>query len=64
MMVKMDPPPRPMLWGFTSDVQIKAAMAASAAEPPFFSMSLHTTTPAHRFTQRTHKIIQNLYRTQ
>lgn len=39
-MVKIRPPPRPMLCGFRTDVQIKAAIAASTAEPPRFKMSL------------------------
>lgn len=38
--VKMAPPPRPMLCGFTREVQSSAAMAPSTAEPPDCRMSL------------------------
>lgn len=38
--VNMEPPPRPMLCGFISEVQSSAAMAPSTAEPPFLIMSL------------------------
>lgn len=38
--VKTAPPPRPMLCGFTTEVQSSAAMAPSTADPPDRRMSL------------------------
>lgn len=40
----IDPPPIPMLWGLTKDVHRRAAMAPSAAEPPCWSMLLEKKT--------------------
>lgn len=47
-MVKMAPPPKPMLCGLTKLVQSRAAMAASTAEPPSRSMSLRTEETSHK----------------
>lgn len=43
LMVNMDPPPMPMLWGLTTDVHRRAAMAPSTADPPCWSMLLENT---------------------
>lgn len=41
--VIIDPPPIPILWGLTTDVHRRAAMAPSTAEPPCWSMFLEKT---------------------
>lgn len=38
--VTIEPPPIPMLWGLSTDVHRRAAMAPSTAEPPCWSMLL------------------------